>query len=242
MIQVLIADDEEIIRNGLKTLIESSDLNLSVCSVATDGEDVIKQLIKYRPEIVLMDINMPLLNGLESIEKIREIDKNVKIIIISGYCEFEYAQKALELDVFSYLLKPINYMKLFETLNKASANYILNSNNKNLYLIPTDSYTSSALDAINYINDNFTNNDLTLTFLAQKFHISQSYLAKIIKVKTGVTFSDYLNNLRVQHSIKLLRTQNYTVAKISELVGYSSQHYFSRVFKNVIGISPNKFK
>ena len=118
MFRAIIADDEEIIRNGLKNLIESYELDLTVIGSARDGEEALQLITEYQPEIILMDINMPFMNGLEVIEKAIELDRNAKIIIISGYGQFGYAQKALELGVFTYLLKPIDYINFKNILIK----------------------------------------------------------------------------------------------------------------------------
>ena len=123
MFRAVIADDEETIRNGLKKLIESYDLNLTVSGTAKDGEEALQLITKYQPEIILMDINMPFMNGLEVIEKIKELDSDAKIIIISGYDKFNYAQKALELGVYSYLLKPIQFREFKNIIIKAMDSY-----------------------------------------------------------------------------------------------------------------------
>lgn len=247
MFRAVIADDEEIIRNGLKKLIESYDLDLSVVGTAQDGEEALELINTYQPELILMDINMPFMNGLEVIEKTRELDPNAKIIIISGYDQFEYAQKALELGVYCYLLKPIQYRDFKNIIIKAINSYSdrmweinkLKENN-----IDNISHKCIGNQAINYIKENFTQNDLTLSFLADKLHISQPYLTRIIKQKAGMSFTDYLNKLRINMAIKLLldADNSYTINDIANMVGYSSQHYFSRAFKNYMGLSPNQYK
>lgn len=247
MFRIVIADDEEIIRNGLKNLIESYDLNLSVVGTASDGEEALQLIQEYQPEIILMDINMPFMNGLQVIEKTKELDPNSKIVIISGYDQFEYAQKALELGVFSYLLKPIQYRDFKNIIVKAMDSYCERMWEINrLKEIDVDNGNNKCIgnQAINYIKENFTQNDLTLNLIAEKLHISQSYLTRIIKQKTGVSFTDYLNKLRINMAIKLLldNNRNYTINDIANMVGYSSQHYFSRAFKNYIGLSPNQYR
>lgn len=246
MFRVVIADDEEIIRNGLKRLIQSYDLNLSVIGTAEDGEEALKIISEYLPEIILMDINMPFMNGLEVIEKIRHLDPNSKIIIISGYGQFEYAQKALELGVFSYLLKPIQHKDFKDIMIKAIDSYSeriwelnkLKENNA------AASNISIGIQVINYIKNHFTQNELTLNLVAEELHVSQSYITKIVKQKTGASFTDYLNKLRINMAIKLLfdKGHNYTINEISDMVGYSSQHYFSRAFKNYTGLSPIQYR
>lgn len=247
MLRVVIADDEETIRNGLKRLIESYELDLSVIATAQDGEEAMEVIRKYHPEIILMDINMPFMNGLEIIEKIRETDEDAKIIIISGYSQFEYAQKALELGVFSYMLKPISYRDFKDTLLKA-----MNAYSQRMWemskLKKAEDENETCKDvgklAIAYMKENFHHNELSLSLVAQQFHISQSYLTRVIKQKTGVSFTDYLNRLRISMATNLLKDKNnnYTINDISNMVGYSSQHYFSRAFKNYMGVSPNKYR
>ncbi|MCG4580809.1 response regulator transcription factor [Clostridium cochlearium] len=247
MFRIVIADDEETIRNGLKKLIESYKLNLSVIATAKDGTEAINAINKYHPEIILMDINMPFMNGLEVIKNIREKDKDVKIIIISGYSQFEYAQKALELGVFNYILKPINYRNFKDILIKAMDSY-----SKRMWEISKIKEGKEEIEnskdignlAISYIKENFSNNELSLNSVAQHFYVSQSYLTRVIKQKTGVSFTDYLNKLRINMAKKLLTDSNndYTINDISHMVGYSSQHYFSRAFKNYMEISPTNYR
>jgi len=247
MFRAIIADDEETIRNGLKKLIESYELDLVVVGTAQDGEEAMQLIETYQPELILMDINMPFMNGLEVIEKARELDPNSKIIIISGYDQFEYAQKALELGVFSYLLKPIQYRDFKNIIEKALNSYrermweINKLKEKNM---DNANYKCIGNQAIIYIKENFAQNDLSLNLIADQLHISQPYLTRIIKQKTGINFTDYLNRLRINMAINLLMDidSNYTINDISNMVGYSSQHYFSRAFKNYIGLSPIQYK
>ncbi|RXM58320.1 response regulator transcription factor [Clostridium tetani] len=247
MFRIVIADDEDTIRNGLKNLIESYGLNLSVIATAKDGEEAIKVIEEYHPEIILMDINMPFMNGLEVIKDIREKNKEAKIIIISGYSQFEYAKRALELGVFNYLLKPINYRDFKDILIKAMDSY-----SKRMWEISKIKEGKEKIEnckdvgnlALSYIKENFSNNEISLNLVAQQFYISQSYLTRVIKQKTGVSFTDYLNKLRINMAKKLLtdNNNNYTINDISSMVGYSSQHYFSRAFKNYMEISPKNYR
>lgn len=246
MFRVLIADDEDTIRKGLKNLIKSYDIGLSVIATANDGEMALKLINQYRPEIILMDINMPFMNGLEVIENIRKIDDNTKIIIISGYDRFDYAQKSLEFGVFSYLLKPINHRDFKNILIQAMDSYtkrmweISQIKQDNDFQIKED----LGISIIKYIKENFSSGDISLSSLADHFFVSQSYLSKTIREKTGVNFTDYINKLRIDMAIHLLldTESNYPIRKIAEMVGYNSQHYFSRAFKNYMGLSPNQYR
>lgn len=247
MFRVVIADDEETIRSGLKKLIESYGLNLTVSGIAKDGEEALQLIKKYQPEIILMDINMPFINGLEVIEEINKLDTEAKIIIISGYDQFNYAQKALELGAYSYLLKPIQFREFKNSIVKAMDSYSermwelnkIKESDNNLI-----KHKSIGCQVVNYIKEHFTQNDLTLNLVAEHLHISQSYITKIVKQQTGFNFTDYHNNLRINMAIKILmdKDKSCTINEIAEMVGYSSQHYFSRAFKNYTGLSPMQYK
>ncbi|WP_319005500.1 response regulator [Metabacillus litoralis] len=116
--KVLIADDEPIIREGIRQSVEWSSFNMFVEAEAEDGEEALELALKYSVNIILVDLNMPIMNGLSLIKKIREQLPLCKIIIITGHDEFTYAQEALRLNVTDYILKPVEPNKLNEVLNQ----------------------------------------------------------------------------------------------------------------------------
>lgn len=118
MYKVLIADDEDIICRGLASMV-SRHTELEVVALAGDGEIAFEKAKETQPDLMFVDINMPFLNGLEFIEKIRDILPDVVIIVVSGYDDFEYVQKALQLGVADYLLKPVMEEPFYEVLDKA---------------------------------------------------------------------------------------------------------------------------
>ncbi len=117
--RVLIADDEPKIRSGLSGQIARMNLNAEVCAVAEDGEMALELAERERPDILLVDINMPFMNGLQFIEALRRTRSDVKIIVITGYEKFEYARTAVDLDVYAYLLKPIDLQELKRVIQAA---------------------------------------------------------------------------------------------------------------------------
>lgn len=116
--KVLIADDEPIIREGIRHSVEWSSFNMIVEAEAEDGEEALELALKYSVNIILVDLNMPIMNGLSLIKKIREQLPLCKIIIITGHDEFTYAQEALRLSVTDYILKPVEPNQLNEILNQ----------------------------------------------------------------------------------------------------------------------------
>lgn len=107
MIRALVGDDEENIRKGLIRQIESLDLGIQVVAAAENGRQVMEYYEKMTPDLLVLDINMPLMSGLECIEQIRAQDPDCVILILSGYDHFSYAQKAIQHHVDFYLLKPV---------------------------------------------------------------------------------------------------------------------------------------
>jgi len=119
MRKVLIADDEPKIRHGLRKLINWSELGLELVGEAEDGEMALELAKATQPDILLVDICMPFLNGLQFIEQIKTVLANCQVIVITGHDEFVYAQQAIKLQVFDYLLKPVAHDQLLSVLQKA---------------------------------------------------------------------------------------------------------------------------
>lgn len=114
--KVLIADDEPIIRLGLREVIEHSDLPLQVVAEAEDGEEALELALHFRVEIALVDLNMPIMDGVKLMRKLRDQIPQCRIVIVSGHDEFEYAREAIRLNVDEYILKPVNPDQLCNVL------------------------------------------------------------------------------------------------------------------------------
>ncbi len=113
--KVLIADDEFIIRDGIRTAVDWAKFDMEVVGEAEDGEEAVEIALADRIDILLIDLNMPILNGIEAMKKIKaEID--CRMIVISGYDDFQYAQEAIRLQVEDYILKPVNPDNLIRIL------------------------------------------------------------------------------------------------------------------------------
>ena len=117
--RILIADDEPKIRSGLSGQIARMNLNARVCAMAEDGQMALELAERERPDILLVDINKPFMNGHQFIEALRRTRSDVKIIVITGYEKFEYARSALDLGVYAYLLKPIDLEELRRVIQTA---------------------------------------------------------------------------------------------------------------------------
>ena len=119
MYRILIADDEGIMVESLKTIITSSFGDECEIACAKTGRAVVEQAESFRPDIALVDIQMPGLNGIQAIKEVRKFNQNTIFIIISAYDKFHYAQEAINLGVLEYLMKPVNKKKILEVCTKA---------------------------------------------------------------------------------------------------------------------------
>lgn len=266
MYKVLIADDEDIICRGLAGMV-SEHPKLQVVALAEDGEIALEKAMETQPDLMLVDINMPFLNGLEFIEKIQESLPDVVIIVVTGYDDFEFVRKALQLGVADYLLKPIMEEPFFEVLDKAVERLDRIDKSKKFYRWIEEQmqgesivdfpmhfeqvmasnkekkhYSDIVLQVISIIDEQWANSDLSLQSVADSLYVSAPYLSRIFHKETGENFGVYLTRKRIQEAQNLLKNTNMKMYEIAEKTGYASQHYFSNAFKKVLGISPVDYR
>ena len=240
MIDIVICDDEVILRNGLKSWVEKSGLPLKVSGTAGNGPQALELIAKQKPFIALMDINMPGMAGLDVIEEIQNRGIGTRFIIISGHDEFQYARRACHLGVVDYLLKPIDRGELVELLKKVLEQIRKEQLTQKVFVEKEDTAKEKILG---YIQDHFTEQQFSLGQLAEEFHLSQSYVTRLIKQETGSSFSELLTRMRIDRAVSLLvQSPDMKLVEIAERTGFASQHYFSRVFKEKIGFSPADYR
>ena len=99
-----------------------------------------------------------------------------------------------------------------------------------------------ALLTIKYIEENYYLNDLNINDISDKLEVTSSYLSKLLKKETGLSFIDYLTNIRIKKAMYIMEDPTIKIYDVAELVGYSNQHYFCRAFKRVVGFSPTEYK
>lgn len=194
MWKVLIADDEPNIRYGLISLLERDVLDIQIVGEAENGLDALKLISETQPDILLVDICMPHLNGLQLIDQVKDVLlKECKIIIITGHDEFGYAQQALKLKVFDYILKPVSRLNLLEIIEKAKAELSeLNSTNKyynwaDLQLKKNMPYLRGKF-LNDFLNDKLTNIELEeqIEFFELDIRYSQGMIITRIEEKYNI--------------------------------------------------------
>lgn len=236
MQKIFIADDEMWIIMGLKKLIEKSGKPFSIIGEANNGVTALEELERKMPDVLFTDIRMPGLNGLELLEKLNEKGYELKVVFITGYADFEYAQTALRLGAFDYLVKPIDQDKLEEVLDR-----LMEDSGTGDMSMEADVNPTTIQRIIQEIKQNYAN-DITLTDLARKYGISTSHLSGLIKEELRMSFSEYIAARRVQKAKELLAEERISIEEIAAQVGYSDYFYFTKVFKKNAGISPSKYR
>lgn len=239
MYNVLIADDETWVIFGLKRMIEKSGLPFRVIGETNDGVTTLEEVEKKKPDVLFSDIRMPGYTGLELLEHIQEKKLDVKVVFVSGYAEFTYAQKALSLGAVDYLLKPIKPDMMTTVLKKLEVK--LAGKVQEEVIEQKEEKVPVIEQIITEIQEHYTEN-ITLTELAKKYGISVGDLSSLIKENVGLSYSDYVTARRIQKAKELLEDERLSMEQIAEQTGFRDHFYFIKVFKKHTGITPGKYR
>ncbi|MGL4509440.1 MAG: response regulator transcription factor [Cetobacterium sp.] len=251
MFRLLIADDEPLMRRGIRNLIDLSNLGIKEIFEAETGEEALQIFEEIRPEIVLLDINMPKIDGLTAAKKIKQIAPNTKIAIITGYNYFDYAQTAIKIGVEDYILKPISKSDVSEIIAKLV--YLLQVDKKNLEterLLQRilkreegDESRDNYRELIqNMMESRYSDSQFSLVVLSEKLDLSQGYLSVMFKRVFGIPFQDYLLQKRMEKAKILLLTTELKNYEIAEQIGFEDVNYFGMKFKKYYGVTPKQYK
>ncbi len=247
---ILIVDDEDRTRQGLKKTLEIWAEDRFEIYSGANGSEALEICRKRRVDLLISDIQMPEMSGLQLLEALREISQEPVVIIISSYSEFEYAQRAIELGVKNYLLKPISKKRLIEAVEQAMkvvqsqerAGFIDKVVDKSLIEVNTEDTASTPIkEAMAYIQENI-NGQLSLRDVASHVHLNPSYFSALFKERTNLTFSEYVTRKKLQNAKKMLLTTNLSIEEVAEKVGYQTGKYFIKLFKDYEGTTPSKFR
>lgn len=250
MYKLLVVDDEPIIRKGIKTLINMNELNINEVYEATNGKEGLEQFIAQGPELVLLDINMPKMNGLELARKIKEIEPKTKIALITGYDYFDYAMEGIKIGVDDYVLKPISKKDVIEVLTKlinkvkgdykeVALNEVVSKIVRKDEFVQEESFKERIVEII---NDHINDSEFSLTVLADVLGFSSSYLSTLFKKEFGISFQDYVLETRLERSKLLLLSTDMKNYEIADQIGFVDVNYFGTRFKKKYGVSPKQYK
>ena len=243
MINLVIVEDETNIRECLQSLFPWSSLGVEVSAAFANGQEAYKYLMSHSADLLLTDIRLPGLTGLELVQMLREGRNMIPVIILTGYRQFDYAQQAIRYKVDDFLLKPIKYEELTAAIlrirDKLEAG-----------LTQETGPAGSALDStyheriISSAKQDLTAHltDASLEEAAISVNLSPGYFSRLFHKVTGETFSDYLTGCRMKKAAEYLHGTNYKTYEISLMVGYDNPKNFTRAFKQYYHVTPREFR
>ncbi len=233
--RIVIVEDEFRIRQGLSNLINKVDMGCRVIGEAENGYEGIKMIRDMEPDIVITDIRMPKIDGLEMIEKIKEMGIDCVFVILSGYADFEYARTGIRLGVKEYLLKPATISDVKELLKKLTCQEEEQAEDARM-----QEYSAAVKEMVSVIEENYGMR-LGLDSFADKFRLTPEYLSNLFAKETGMTFSNYLKKIRMEKAKELILNTDMKIYEVACSVGYPDQKYFSKVFKEYAGVSAKQY-
>lgn len=239
---VLITDDEESARIAIRYLANFEEYGIEKVFEASNGRYA-KQILQDNPiDLLLTDICMPMQDGISLMKWVREKYPNIKIIVISGHQNFDYALQAIRNEAMDYLLKPIDPNRL-NTLIQNAIYQVKESQSRNSELTDAEVKGSDQNFEMlkDYILKNYTE-PISLDEIADRFGFNASYISRRFKQKFGIGVTGYVTELRINKAKEMLIATDYKIYEIARLLGYSDEKYFSRVFSKSVGISPSGFR
>lgn len=252
MIKIVIADDESPIREWLNYCLQGKGESFKIVGTASDGMQTYNLILKEKPDVVIIDINMPIMDGISVMEKIKKILPETEFVILTNCAEFSYAKKAITYGAKEYILKSeLRSSELINLIQEIDDNHHLKSDEKRLY----NQFNQKDKDEIASYQDNFTVNkksiekgldyihlhyseSISLTDVAKQLYRSPEYFSRLFKEVTGQNFSIYLIHYRLNQAKNMLLNTELKITDISYRVGYHNPSYFSRLYKKYMGITP----
>ena len=239
MYSIMIVEDEYLVRQGIASLVNYEQFGMQVIAQAENGIEAWQKFQDNPADILLTDINMPQMNGLELSKLVRDQAPKCHIVFLTGYDDFDYARTAIKLGADDYLLKPFSKDDVEEMLAKVQTKLDKERKKAQIQNLVDQGQHSELEEAI---HERLADSELSLKNLAFQLGFSPSYLSVLIKKELGLPFQDYLIQERMKKAKLLLLTTDLKIYEIAEQVGFEDMNYFSQRFKQVVGLTPRQFK
>ena len=236
-LRVLLVDDEIMIREGFKRLFNWEEHECEVVGEASDGMEALAQIDSLHPDIVIMDINIPIMNGLKVIQLSRIKHPDIAFVIVSGYDDFSYCREDLRLQITDYILKPVNY----EEFGTSIDNLKISLYEKRISDEPEQS-EERVINVITRYLQKHLSEEMSLSVLADEFHLNPQYISRLFKNEIGVNFLTYLTNIRMEKAKKLLLSTALSIKHVAERSGYTDYRVFTKGFKKTEGVTPSQYR
>ena len=251
--KLLIADDEKLTREGLKNGIAWEELGIDEIRLAHDGRDALRITETFLPDIVLTDVRMPHMDGIEMAKALKDRFPELSVIFMSGYSDREYLKAAIRLRAVSYVEKPIHLNEVSAAVAAAAKERgereILHrieaaspEVEENPAIVPRET-DSTHVDLVrSYVKAHYSDTALSIKAISDHVRLSPSYICTLFKSETGETLNQYITRFRMEKAREALSDPRNKVADIAEEVGFTDSNYFSKAFKKSFGLSPTEFR
>lgn len=220
-------------------------MGIHIVGEAADGKSALVKIRELRPQILLTDVVMPGMNGIELIRTVREEGIALQIVLLSAFQNFEYVKSALKYDAIDYLLKPFNHDELKQVMDKV----LLQIQHTKGKVKPNHESKGNKLsrdeklvEQIRVYIDAHYQHKLTIQDIADHVHLSVNHIAGLFKKETGQTIFDYITSVRISTAKQLLDNPIYKIYEIADRTGYPDANYFTKVFKKYTGLSPKEYR
>ena len=243
-LKVVVVEDEYYVRKGIIGSFNWKELGCEVTGEAANGKKGSEIIEELRPDIVITDVEMPVMNGIEMVRLLKSKQVEAGYIFLTAHQKFTYVHSALKLEAVDYLLKPFRYEDLKSSIEKVREKLLMKSQRskgkidiekkihaKNNYIKETISYVKN-----NYVKD------ISNITVAEYLDINSAYFCRLFKKETGYTFGQYLTHYRIKVAADLLANFDIRVSEVAEQVGYTDSNYFSQIFKKTMGITPREYQ
>lgn len=236
MIRVAVLDDEYLIRKGIAKIIRENLYEIEMVDEYSSAQSFLEAMEELPPDLLITDIRMPGMNGLELIRIIRERKLNIEVIVLSGYDDFEYCRQAIQYHVYDYLLKPVDKRDFIKILRQ----YIEQKGDAPLEKVEGQQHIT-VREIKKYLRHNYQK-PISMEQLGSHFFLNPNYISQLFKKETGVALFTYLSDLRMEMACIQLNDCTKRITEVAEAVGYSNPNRFTQAFKKKYGITPSQYR
>lgn len=243
MYKVLVIDDEKPVRQAILAMGRWEAAGITQFYEALEGESGLALLREHRPQIVMVDMKMPRMDGSRFLEIACQEYPESKYIVISGYDDYEYTRQAIRVKVLDYLLKPVSAAELNGAITLA-VQELQRQPQQATRPIGKEEFRAekNPLYAIkNFIDQNYFH-EIKLCQFAQQYYLNKEYLSKLFKDEFGYSIYEYVLKIRMEKAKELLAEPTARIGDISEHLGYHDHNYFSKAFKTYFGLTPSEYR
>lgn len=247
MNKLLIVEDEPLIRAGLKQYFNWANFGIDTILEAENGQEGVNIFTKEQPGLIITDIRMPIMNGLDMIREIRTLDICTSIIILTGYNEFEYAQKAIKYGgIHDFLIKPLQYKESYQAISSCIKKRRAFHNDMDDEIRETNNIITNKEQQLfqqieNFIIENLEYN-VSLQVIANHFFYNPSYLSRLFKSTLNINYTDFVRDLKIKVSCNKLRDPNLNMKDVYQKSGFNSYKQFLSAFRRITGMTPTDYR